>query len=324
MPRSDEARRFAAKIEKPSELLRDKAGVLRAPESLFAVPRVEGFMKMRSYFVPATAIAMILSAVLSARSDDTPNLDVRPVCRGIASQSSSNPADVGIKTTFEQCVQSEQEVLQELKKEWSTFSAADKQHCISLAKTGGESSNTELLTCLEMARDVRALRSAGTASASGTGTAGQALPLPSASTAQPQSTGSSASRAPSIKQTTTEPNSTLKELQRLKADAQNARIDQQKASASEAAVRRKLADTEADLKRAKEETARATKEAQQAKMDAKAAEEAKTEAERKIADAEAARSAAEERLKASESAAKSQTGFGARLRGWFGRKPSDQ
>src|SRR6516164_6301615 len=121
---------------------------------------------MRSYFVPATAMAMTLSAVLSARSDDVPNLDVRPVCRGIASQSSSNPADVGIKTTFEQCVQSEQQVREELKKEWSTFSAADKQHCVSLAKTGGESSNTELLTCLEMARDVRALRSAATASSS--------------------------------------------------------------------------------------------------------------------------------------------------------------
>src|SRR6516165_11733136 len=152
---------------------------------------------MRSYFVPATAMAMTLSAVLSARSDDVPNLDVRPVC-GIASQSSSNPADVGIKTTFEQCVQSEQQVREELKKEWSTFSAADKQHCVSLAKTGGESTNTELLTCLEMARDVRALRSAATASSS-KGSAGQTPTLPSASTVQPAPAGSSASRSPSLR-----------------------------------------------------------------------------------------------------------------------------
>jgi len=47
-----------------------------------------------------------------------------------------------------------------LKREWSDFSAAGKRHCVTLATTGGESSNTELLTCLEMARDVRALRSA--------------------------------------------------------------------------------------------------------------------------------------------------------------------
>ncbi len=280
---------------------------------------------MRSYFVPATAVAMTLSAVLSARSDEIPNLDVRPVCRGIASQSSSNPADVGIKTTFEQCVQSDQQVREELKKEWSTFSRADKQHCISLVKTGGESSNTELLTCLEMARDVRALRSAKTASSSAKGTAGQAPTLQSPSTAQPAPAGSSSSRSPSAKESAnTDADLTLKELQRVKTDAQNARTDEQKAKASEAAVRRKLADTEADLKRAKEETARATKKAQQAKTDAKAAQEAKTKAERKLADAEAARSQAEERLKASESAEKNERGIGAWFRRWFGRKPSNQ
>ena len=273
---------------------------------------------MRSYFVPATAIVMILSAVLSPRADEVPNLDVRPVCRGIANQSSSNPADAGIKTTFEQCVQSEQQVREELKKEWSTFLAADRQHCVSLAKTGGESSNTELLTCLEMARDVRGLRSAETAKR-------RAPPLPSASTVQPGPTGSSASGSSSAKEPAkTEADSTLKELQRVKADAQNARSDEQKSRASEAAVRRKLADTEADLKRANEEAARATQEAQQAKTEAKVAQGAKTDAERKLADAEAARSIAEERLKAIESAGKDQRGFGAWFRGWFGHKPPNQ
>ena len=75
---------------------------------------------------------------------------------------SGDPGDVGLQTTFEQCVQSEQDVREQLKKAWSSFSAADKQHCVTLAKTGGESSNTELLTCLEMARDVRTIRSTGT------------------------------------------------------------------------------------------------------------------------------------------------------------------
>src|SRR5262249_57898528 len=80
-----------------------------------------------------------------------------PVCRGIASQSS---LEVGLQQTgFEQCVQSEQNVREQVKKEWSTFSTSDKSHCVALAKTGGESSYTELLTCMEMARDVRKLRS---------------------------------------------------------------------------------------------------------------------------------------------------------------------
>ena len=111
---------------------------------------------MRSYFTPAIAIAMILPAILSARSDDIPTLDVNPVCHGIAMQ---GELEAGLqRTSFQQCVQSEQETREQIKKEWSTFSAADKSHCVALAKTGGESSYTELVTCMEMARDVRKLR----------------------------------------------------------------------------------------------------------------------------------------------------------------------
>jgi hypothetical protein len=112
---------------------------------------------MRSYFVAAATIAMIIPAILSARSDEIPTLDVHPVCRGIASQSE---LEAGLqRTNFEQCLQSEQAVRGELQKEWSTFSTADKTHCVALAKTGGESSYTELITCMEMARDVRKLHS---------------------------------------------------------------------------------------------------------------------------------------------------------------------
>ena len=112
---------------------------------------------MRFYFAPVMTVAMILPPTLAARSDDIPTLDVHPVCRGIASQSE---LEVGLqRTNFEQCLQSEQAVREDLKKEWSSFSTADKTHCVALAKTGGESSYTELITCMEMARDVRKLHS---------------------------------------------------------------------------------------------------------------------------------------------------------------------
>jgi hypothetical protein len=131
---------------------------------------------MRSYFAPAVAIAMMMPVFFSARSDDIPILDVRPVCRGIASQSG---LEVGLqRTNSEQCVQSEQAGREQLKKEWSTFSTADKSHCVTLAKTGGESSYTELLTCLEMARDVRALRSTETTSSAATTRTSSSPPTP--------------------------------------------------------------------------------------------------------------------------------------------------
>jgi hypothetical protein len=80
---------------------------------------------------------------------------VNPVCHGIALQ---GELEAGLqRANFEQCVQSEQDVREQIKKEWSTFTTADKSHCVALAKTGGESSYTELITCMEMARDVRKL-----------------------------------------------------------------------------------------------------------------------------------------------------------------------
>jgi transcription elongation factor len=284
---------------------------------------------MRSYFAPAITLAMIMPAILSARSDDIPTLDVRPVCRGIASQSE---LEAGLQqTSFEQCVQSELAVREQLKKEWSTFSTADKSHCVALAKTGGESSYTELITCMEMARDVRALRSAEATSSRAATTQTPSSPptpavqpAPSTRTPTPAPAPADSSRLPS----TNEPpkigaDSTLKELERVKADAQKAR-------ASEATVRGKLASAEADLQRAKEElqrtrdeAGRATKEAEQAKDNAQSAREAQAKAENKLADAEAARTAAEEQEKVCQTAAKSQSGFGTRLRSWFGHKPSN-
>jgi hypothetical protein len=47
----------------------------------------------------------------------------------------------------------------ELAKQWSSFSPPDKVSCVNESRMGGESSYTELLTCLEMARDVRNMRS---------------------------------------------------------------------------------------------------------------------------------------------------------------------
>ena len=105
----------------------------------------------------ATVLAALCLSGLSARSDDIPTLDVNPVCHGIAMQ---GELEQGLQqTSFKQCVDSEQSVREEIKKNWSTFTTADKSDCVALAKTGGEPSYTELLTCMEMARDVRKLHS---------------------------------------------------------------------------------------------------------------------------------------------------------------------
>jgi hypothetical protein len=251
---------------------------------------------------------------LSARSDDIPTLDVRPVCRGIASQS-ADPLAAGLKATFEECVKSEQGVREQLKQAWPTFSEADKKHCITLAKTGGEASNTELLTCLEMSRDVRALRYAATTTPSGADVTKKKA-SPSLPTTRPAPSGETSQRTATKELSVSETGAPKKELEGAKSDGFTAK-------ASEALAQRKLADAEAALQRVKDEAARATAEAERAKADAKAPRESEETAKRKLADADAARVAAEGREQACHSVAKKESGFGARFRSWFKPKQPD-
>ncbi len=270
---------------------------------------------------------MIVPSIVSARSDEVLTLDVRQVCRGIASQS-ADPLATGLQASFEECVKSEQGIREQLKQQWPTFSAADKQHCVTLAKTGGESSYTELLTCLEMARDVRALRSAATVP-SKRGMTEQPVSSPSMPTVPPVPSGKASKASqptPAKEPSATSPakESSVTEAAEVTREVEQAKAEAQAAKASEAVAQRKLGDAEAALQRAKEEAGRAIAEAERAKADAKAARDTEAAARRDVAAAEAARAAAQGREQACQSAAaKAQSGFGTRLRSWFGPRQPD-
>ena len=103
-----------------------------------------------------TALALGAQLILTA-ADSVPDLNVEQVCEGIAEQGGVTFRDPAIAQEKKNCVDSEQAIRQELVKQWSGFSGPDKTSCVNESKMGGESSYTELLTCLEMARDVRAM-----------------------------------------------------------------------------------------------------------------------------------------------------------------------
>jgi hypothetical protein len=105
--------------------------------------------RLFSLFASAALVALI-SAV---HADQYPTLNVAPLCHGITDQSDLQEGFRDV--TFDQCMKAEQEDRQTMIKEWSNFSASDKTHCVAEVTMGGESSYTELITCLEMARDVR-------------------------------------------------------------------------------------------------------------------------------------------------------------------------
>ncbi|MFY9696519.1 MAG: hypothetical protein WA776_04105 [Xanthobacteraceae bacterium] len=92
-------------------------------------------------------------------SDSVPALNVEQVCQGIAQQGGVSFHDTDIAVEKKNCLDSEKATRDELVKEWSSFAPADKVACTNESKMGGESSYTELLTCLEMARDVRTMKS---------------------------------------------------------------------------------------------------------------------------------------------------------------------
>ena len=98
-------------------------------------------------------------------ADSVPTLNVDQVCSGIAQQGGVTFRDTQVGQEKKDCLDSEQAIRDQLVKQWSTFQPADRSACTNEARMGGDSSYTELLTCLEMARDVRAMRSGATSDA---------------------------------------------------------------------------------------------------------------------------------------------------------------
>ena len=92
---------------------------------------------------------IFLIPILPALSDEFPVLNV-------PTQGALQAGDRAV--SVQECLKAEDADRETMKQEWSTFSASDRKHCVAEATMGGESSYTELVTCLEMARDVRKLR----------------------------------------------------------------------------------------------------------------------------------------------------------------------
>jgi hypothetical protein len=98
--------------------------------------------------IPITAL-IVGSSLFAVAADAVPTLKVEPSCRAAGID--------GMITgrTSESCMNDEKSAREDLAKTWSSFSAADKSHCLSMVSTGGGPSYVELLSCLEMSRDAK-------------------------------------------------------------------------------------------------------------------------------------------------------------------------
>jgi hypothetical protein len=111
---------------------------------------------MRLLSIALITALVPLFAVGPARSQSVPSLNVNPVCRGIAQQALDPSETGGPDLTFAACMKNEQAMRAQLVGEWSTFSRSEKSNCIG-EQMGGMASYTDLVSCLEMARDARQL-----------------------------------------------------------------------------------------------------------------------------------------------------------------------
>jgi len=126
------------------------------------------------------AQALILGAQLLLVAEKVPELKVEPSCRA------AMKATVGPGNRNENaCIQDEKAARSALEKEWGQFTADQKSHCMRLLNAGGSPSYVELLTCVEMGKAVKDLKTQRTtaqqnpapAETTGSGAAGATNPV---------------------------------------------------------------------------------------------------------------------------------------------------
>src|SRR5262245_18645842 len=101
-------------------------------------------------FCPTDALARRTRAAVA---DGVPSWDLTASCRAAGSIGGSDQTpDERMKS----CLATEQRTREQLNTNWSTFPAADRIGCVKALTFSP--SYTELVTCLEMRRDVRNLR----------------------------------------------------------------------------------------------------------------------------------------------------------------------
>jgi hypothetical protein len=83
-----------------------------------------------------------------------PNYNIKAACQALSLVPEARSIDWTQSDASQHCVDAEQLARDQLVQEWSQFAAADRAMCVGVSGAGSVSPvYTELMTCLEMARD---------------------------------------------------------------------------------------------------------------------------------------------------------------------------
>jgi hypothetical protein len=148
------------------------------------VPSKFGQMLMNRFASVAGVFAIGLWASLAGAATGgppIPNFNVRSTCDELQRVPEALTVDTGESDAIKHCLDAEQEAHNQLTKEWTRFSTADRNLCIGESKSGDIApAYSELETCLQMTRDSRQLNSQETGENSRNEAAPQSAPYPTA------------------------------------------------------------------------------------------------------------------------------------------------
>ena len=105
-------------------------------------------MMTRTMLSSLAAVALALHASVAV-AQEVPTLDVGPLCRAQA-KAAQDLADA--------CLADEKKAREDLVRQWAQFSPESRARCSGIEKSdAGAQSYVELLTCLQIAKDVKSL-----------------------------------------------------------------------------------------------------------------------------------------------------------------------
>ena len=101
---------------------------------------------MRTFIFALAAMVPAFAIDWAGAADEPPAFDIARNCNEeTAGSVIGGPAS---------CIKDETDAKNQLAKSWSSYSASQKKECVGESSIGGEKSYVELLTCLEMAKEV--------------------------------------------------------------------------------------------------------------------------------------------------------------------------
>jgi hypothetical protein len=121
------------------------------------VPNAPYFGEDRNATEGKQSVSMFVGVGWRTPADKIPTFDVTAACRALAAEPDASPDDMEARG-IQYCVDDELTAREQLVTQWSQFKPADRAMCLGGSTTGlVDPVYTELITCLEVARDAELL-----------------------------------------------------------------------------------------------------------------------------------------------------------------------